>query len=250
MVAPFHCPPVSGVELYKSDVRVLREGGNGSGKAAPREDITEFSYASRQRLAFVAANTNAKFYALLTLTYPAEFPTDGEIVKRHHHAFLTWHRRHYSTTYLWFLEFQKRGAPHIHILSGYRLPTDNEERKVIYNEVGVKWYDIVGSKDPAHLQAGTRTEAIRKADGATRYAVKYACKMYQKVVPERYQNVGRFWGHSKDVAPVPFAEVQVCADDILTVLDGKPFAPRDSQHIWSCLYGASKWFAAYLDDQT
>lgn len=250
MTLPFNCPAVSGIELYKSDVRVIRKGGSASGNTAQREAITEFSYASRQRLAFVAANTTAKFYTLLTLTYPAEFPTDGAIVKKHLHTFLVWHRRKCSTTFLWFLEFQKRGAPHIHILSGYKLPASYSDKEIAYYEIRLAWYNIVGSESPSHLQAGTRTETLRKADGAARYAVKYACKMRQKLVPVVYRNVGRFWGHSKDVAPVPTAEVQVTADDILAILGGKPYAPVDSKHIWSILYGQAQWFREYLENET
>ena len=43
-------------------------------------------------------------------------------------------------------------------------------------------------------------ELIRSDDGAARYALKYATKTKQKKVPEDFQDVGRFWGCSRDVS--------------------------------------------------
>ena len=43
-------------------------------------------------------------------------------------------------------------------------------------------------------------ELIRSPDGAARYALKYATKPYQKKVPEDFQDVGRFWGCSRDIS--------------------------------------------------
>ena len=43
-------------------------------------------------------------------------------------------------------------------------------------------------------------ELIRSQDGAARYALKYATKPHQKKVPEDFQDVGRFWGCSRDIS--------------------------------------------------
>lgn len=43
-------------------------------------------------------------------------------------------------------------------------------------------------------------EDVREQDGAKRYVLKYALKPYQKKVPKDYQDVGRFWGCSRDVS--------------------------------------------------
>ena len=83
------------------------------------------------------------------------------------------------------MEFQKRGAAHIHVyLNG----------EVKSSEVAAAWYRIVGSGDERHLRAGTRVESIRNHNAATAYATKYAQKIEQKSVPLSYQKVGRFWG--------------------------------------------------------
>jgi hypothetical protein len=86
---------------------------------------------------------------------------------------------------MWFLEFQERGAPH------FMLFITGEFAKAKFSRA---WYRIVGSGDERHLRAGTEISAIRKPYALAIYAGKYAGKWEQKVVPEGYTEVGRFWG--------------------------------------------------------
>ena len=187
------------IEVYKSDCRIERPYQfEPNGDHPPqRGEVTEFTYKSRRRLAFVASNTDVRFETMITLTYPREFTTDGAKVKRDLQAMIRWCRhRDELCQYLWFLEFQKRGAPHIHLLLDSAVSVFTPKK-----DVSGAWYRIVESGDKKHLVAGTRTEKLRSTDGGTKYAVKYAMKMYQKEVPTEYQNVGRFWGHSLGVKP-------------------------------------------------
>ena len=202
---------VKSLEFYNNDVVVnymILPVKNSTGRK--KEDtVKEFTAKSRKRLAFVASNTSIEFRYMTTLTYPAEFESNGKIVKGHLNTFLTWLRRKNSgVEYLWFLEFQRRGAPHFHVLTDCRL------RK---NEVSLEWFLIVGSDDDKHLMAGTRTEQLRSKRGGANYAIKYAKKMVQKTVPEGYSNVGRFWGHSKGVKPVVVIEHELerCTNEML-----------------------------------
>ena len=64
----------------------------------------------------IAQATDVEFRSMLTLTYPRQFPKDGHIVKKDLNALLQKVRRNIEGEYLWFLEFQTRGAPHIHLL--------------------------------------------------------------------------------------------------------------------------------------
>ncbi|GAG62416.1 unnamed protein product, partial [marine sediment metagenome] len=114
--------------------------------------------------------------------------------------------------------------------------------RFIRDRVAAAWYRIVDSSDPAHLQAGTRCEAVRDANGAARYAVKYASKMRQKRVPPDFRNVGRFWGHSDDVKPVPRETIQCTEDDVRELLKGWDYAPRPERVIYRILYGQSSRF--------
>lgn len=195
---------VESVAFYRNDV-VLHYRMKKNLNEIPRgkkSDITQFSRKSRMTLAFIANNSPIEFSHMITLTYPADYETDGKIVKKHLNRFLAWCRTQVRPfSYLWFLEWQRRGAPHFHILVCHSFNK---------TDVSQRWYDAVASLDPKHLGAGTRVEKIRKKEGARRYAVKYASKTRQKKVPKNYRNVGRFFGYSRDVKPQPI----ICANNV------------------------------------
>jgi len=241
---PYPVGKVTGVEIYQNDVVVKREGSGVPPTKSERGEIKVFSKKSRERLAFIAANTSIRFTAMITLTYPSEYPSDGALVKSHFHAMLVALRRRAKgeLSHLWFIEFQKRGAPHFHILAR-GITVDNDTRRWLSK----RWYTIVGSNDTKHLWAGTRLERLRSKDGAAHYAVKYAYKMKQKIVPRDYRNIGRFWGHSKDVKPEPIARADCTADDVLAALElyGWPYLKGDV--LWyKVLYGTSQILTNYL----
>lgn len=179
--------------VYRQDVqvsRMLAVKRRGDGR---RGAITELSDKSRRRLALVARNVEGLTH-LITLTYPGEWLEvcrDGRELKRHMGAFRKWLVRR-GIGGLWFVEFQRRGAPHVHLLVnggvGFAAAAD-------------AWYRIVASGDERHHRAGTRVEALRLSDGAARYAAKYASKFEQKLVPEYFSGLGRMWGLFGGVKP-------------------------------------------------
>ena len=243
MPYPWPVPDVVGIEIYKQDTVVVRRGYKRPGVTWQREDVRVFSWASRKRLAFIAANTDTVFTSMLTLTYPRVFPNDGKDVKRNLNAFLVALRRKIpDVRYLWFLEFQKRGAPHIHlVLQGVRV------YRKMQKWVSLTWYRLCNTNDPRHLAAGTRLERIRKPNGARNYCVKYAHKMIQKSVPEGYRNVGRFWGCSRSVMPTKRSEHNCTQDDLVGALESTGWQWQRSERIeYSTLYGASKHLTNWL----
>ncbi len=149
---------------------------------------------------------------MLTLTYPAEFPMDGRLVKRHWHNFRTWLVRKHGRCGVWFMEFQERGAPHFHVFL---------DAGVDKQEVSRKWYAIVGSEDPKHLVAGTRVEQLREQHAAPAYAAKYAAKAKQKAVPEGFQEVGRFWGTFGDLDLEPLHEARTAEQLVVDTATGE-----------------------------
>jgi hypothetical protein len=148
---------------------------------------------SRMKLHFRNA-PEAAHKAILTLTYPSQYTTDGKEVKRHLDLMKRWLKRKGVAAGSWFLEFQARGAPHFHCyLSGY--PVGGVKA------VSQAWFSIVGSGDEKHLawhqgklSGRPCLEWFRVPHAASAYATKYATKQEQKDVPTEYQNVGRFWG--------------------------------------------------------
>jgi len=149
-----------------------------------RSIVTSFSNASKRRLFFTARNF-PDLDIMLTLTYPAEFPMDGRLVKNHWRRFRQWMVRNNAKTGLWVLEFQKRGAPHFHVFL---------QNSLDRTAVAKAWYRIVNCGNPNHLRAGTRIERFRFPPALGGYVMKYAAKLEQKEVPKGYESVGRFWG--------------------------------------------------------
>lgn len=153
--------------------------------ASARGVITGLSRKSRLGLIHYARNL-PQLTHILTLTYPAAFPCSGREVKRDWANMRKWIRRTAPEMGgLWFLEFQHRGAPHVHVLLTGGLP---------YQAVALAWYRIVASGDKRHLGAATSIEMLRTPYAAAAYAAKYAAKAAQKNVPGDFHYVGRMWG--------------------------------------------------------
>jgi hypothetical protein len=187
--------------LYKStgNLFIIRDCFNGVPKQfedTSRSEISEFSLGSANRMRRYLRECLSDYANMVTLTYPAFFPSNGKTVKEHLRRFLQELKRYTAKrnmseerySVFWFIEFQERGAPHFHLFTTHSYPKD---------WVSHVWYNIVKSDDLRHLSAGTRCEALRKSRaGLISYACKYAVKQVQKAVPEGYANVGRFWGVS------------------------------------------------------
>ena len=207
--------PVVTVALYKNGcVEVFRKANSkGTKKPVARKRITKMTDKSLRRLMFAANRHTCNFGSMLTLTYPRVFPDNGKIVKEDLKAILQKLRR-WGFRYLWFLEFQKRGAPHIHILieTNYISPRMRAAFAIAWVARIAKsaWFTLsVNDEDhPKELIKILKVnlhpkawELIRNENGARNYVMKYASKMSQKKVPEAYDDVGRFWGISNSAMP-------------------------------------------------
>ena len=152
---------------------------------------------------------------MVTLTYPADWLTvapDGKTVKKHLKAFRKRWERAWGLPLLalWKLEFQRRGAPHVHL---FTIVPDGRtaEGKHFREWLSAAWAAIVAHPDPEeyrrHQLAGTGVDyaaGLRSSD-PRRIAVYfskhglYAAKGYQNEVPAEWQEPGkgpgRFWGY-------------------------------------------------------
>lgn len=178
-----------------------------------RGTIKMMTKKSLIRLMFTMQCTPVDLGSMLTLTYPKHYPKDGEIVKADINVMAQKMRR-LDWSYVWFLEFQERGAPHVHFLL-----TPDAITPYMRVEFGLFWTERIAMAEWYKVQCPTQNylvevmkmakfnchrdtfQVLKLKDGAKRYATKYAAKEKQKTVPERYKNVGRFWGASRDVKP-------------------------------------------------
>lgn len=189
-----------------------------------RGAITELSFKSRQRLAFTAVNSEVVFRSMLTCTVHPDAGIKSGVTFKNSMKPLLQLLRDRGNEYLWFLEFQKNGSPHIHILLS-RYPDEKAVRgsngKPWFREssfdLSSKWAKYVSKAidldsdvdlfDPRFeaikkmASASCRYEPITSKDGGARYACKYAYKTEQKSVPFQFNDVGRFWGCTRGVRP-------------------------------------------------
>lgn len=216
------------VRVYRRDVRLTPQrrivGPRPGADTAPRGSVTRFSRASVERFAFVAANApDVGLCSMLTLTYhPDAAPGDGRTVKRHLNAALQRARRlalpprnpvPCALQYVWFLEFTLAGVPHLHLLLNLPIPSPavfvrrGSLQNVEATREWCRWWTVeTGAKGEVARKmalASASWERLRKSDGAVRYCLKYGASLKQKTVPEGFQDVGRFWGHSRAMRPVP-----------------------------------------------
>jgi hypothetical protein len=184
-------------------VTSFRGGINERERRVPacRGRVRGFSDRSASRMARYLRCCEADYRTMLTLTYPGS--SDGwHRCKAHLRSFSERLKRAIAArnrtvghddgrgafSAFWFLEFQKRGAPHFHIFT-----THDFDKEFIAR----CWYEIVGSNDERHLAAGTRVERIRSGrNGTIAYARKYAAKREQKTLPTMFESagIGRFFG--------------------------------------------------------
>lgn len=164
---------------------------------AKRGKIVRMTEQSKSRMVAALQDLLPSYRFMGTLTVGADWDRDGSAFKALLDRFFVWFlaamRRASGNpvedSVFWFLEFQARGAPHVHFFYTTRVPWESAAKK---------WADLLGCQKL--FRTATRFETLRSGKGrsarggAIAYARKYARKSEQKEVPEDYRSVGRFWG--------------------------------------------------------
>jgi hypothetical protein len=248
--------PIRAMKKYRRDVQIIKKCGEdftsiGRPKGAV---IKRFSHASRYRLEKLVRNVTVDFHSMLTITYPKDFPRDGYQVKKDLNRFQKWLVRQGSNVQgVWFLEFQKRGAPHFHFLltldlasfgtlstfrrtlltRGHKSETF-QTVKPLQDKASKAWFRIVGSGDEKHLRAGLCWEILQTEEAAQRYAAKHSQKPHQKTVPLEFRNVGRFWGVLGGLKLPEVDEEPVTSEEVISRLGTGVISSkgRVKKHLW------------------
>ena len=190
----------------------------------PGRSITEWSRKSRSAMCRTFAELDytplvesGRVPPMITFTYPGDWEVvapDGANVKRHMILWRKRFQREYGepARYIWKLEFQARGAPHIHL---WTAPPQTAGRSglTFRDWLSRTWTDIVAHPDPEHrarhLLAGTAVDILNglRACDPKRLAIYFTKhsspnqsgdKEYQHIVPALWRQPGRgpgrFWG--------------------------------------------------------
>ncbi len=190
----------------------------------PSGVINEWSRKSRSAMCRTFAELDysplvesGRVPAMVTLTYPGDWETvapGGASVKRHMVLWRKRFQREYceSACYIWKLEFQRRGAPHIHLWMAPPMSPGRSGRGFA-QWLSETWAQIVDHPDPVqkarHRLAGTAIDVRNglKACDPKRLAIYFTKhsspnmhgdKEYQHIVPDLWRQPGRgpgrFWG--------------------------------------------------------
>ena len=186
--------------------------------------ITEWSRKSRSAMCRTFAELDysplvesGRIPAMITLTYPGDWEVvapDGASVKRHIVLWRKRFQREYGEPirYIWKLEFQRRGAPHIHLWMAPPMSPGRSGHNFA-QWLSEAWAQVVDHPDAAqkarHRLAGTAVDVRNglKACDPKRLAIYFSKhsspnlhgdKEYQHIVPELWRRPGhgpgRFWG--------------------------------------------------------
>lgn len=183
-----------------------------------RGEVREFSAASRRRMQKLLNSIDqhrARIPVMITLTYHNDWSEDPRSWKDQLDAFRKrLERKLGKFSAIWRLEYQRRGAPHFHLLCWFNNSPDPMSRnnklllEVVRFYVPSMWWDVTGRTSPEHLNAGTRCELPRSWKGANAYLSKYMAKPEQLAAAQTAP--GRFWGvWRKDELPISWEVVRL-----------------------------------------
>lgn len=195
------------VRIYEHSVEVERPKPEDWTPPAPPEkrgEVTEFSRKSRRRLIqkmMKVESSRLSDPVFLTLTWHEEWEADHDLVQSQLNAFLQAVRRKWDDyEYIWRLEFQKRGAPHIHMIlwrSAGSKPLDANDVEEWASEV---WHRITEEPSAHHEEYGADCRQIDSWREASAYVSKYCAKIEDR--PE-VEYTGRRWAASQSLPTDP-----------------------------------------------
>ena len=194
-------------EVLGGYLRLRRSGGAARTGGGLRGEVAGWSRESRRRLFRGLVRTDFAAWpgglSFATLTYPGDWRAaacDGPTAHRQLRALRARVEREFGQVRAcWKLEFQRRGAPHWHLVVGGPDPL------ALRAFLRPAWYGVVGSGDVRHLAAGVECDAVRSSEVVARYCAGYLGarrKTYQEQVPPDWR-AGRWWGWWRWRPPVP-----------------------------------------------
>lgn len=163
-------------------------------KPSKRGSVTEFSRKSRRRMIDLQSRLDLTDRRIVFMTLTFHYTHSVGYTKACFKRFLSYVRYHYpQASAMWRLEFQKRGAPHYHLIF-FDLPFWE------FKALRKTWMDCTHEDN-----SGVRVNLLTSARQAMFYVSKYVAKIpelncstlfinapYQQNVEEKWR--GRMWG--------------------------------------------------------
>ena len=170
--------------------------------------IKSFSKRSRFRLFAVLSKIDRihdRNVLFITLTYHENYTSSAFKAQTDLHNFLTQLRTFdRGVQYIWRLEYQKRGAPHFHMILFPGASYQKLTRSAYNLTLKSKWHLIADPNSRAHAKYGFDVVEISDYRKACAYLSKYLAK-----VPDSDADIvrGKQWGCSRDLPMLKYQEV-------------------------------------------
>jgi len=181
--------------------------------AGKKKKITDFSARSRRNLLKLLGRTRFNqlhFLYFATLTYHNSYPNTSVRAKRDIKVFLQrLVKKHPDINYVWRYEFQRRGAPHFHLILAWPIYVAGPGREKLEKELYSLWSDFLNcgckhcQKHSVDVRKVTSYRQVRS------YVSKYISK---NPAPSPTDSPGRFWGHSSNLPCKPYVDVHLNPD--------------------------------------
>lgn len=189
------------------------------GTRGKRGIISGFSRSSRRRLwSIIMRLDRARLPLFVTLTFHRVWPEDVSLLKRMLDTLFKRLRRRYpQASALWKLEYQRRGAPHFHLLMwGFPL-ADRDWLAHSWAEIVAHYtgddVEILRGWHLGRLGRGNQhcVQRVRSWRGVISYAAKYLAKEERCVSAEgEVLHTGRIWGvHNRNFIPWSYILVYI-----------------------------------------
>lgn len=182
-----------------------------------------FSAASRRRLIHKLATLHASGFVInfTTLTYPKDYILDPVVWKEHLQSWAKRLGRAFGEKiagFVWRIEFQKRGAPHYHLM----VWTNGLNTRLFRAWALRAWYEVVGSGDVKHLKHGAHVKELDSRRAIRNYVSKYLGKVVPTGSNDEGEAIellewGRNWGVRGDIPADPYHERQLSAGEFYSI---------------------------------
>jgi len=166
--------------------------------------IKTFSENSRRNLSKHLCKIRFDSYNerwFVTLTFHNEIPNSQSTMKKIIDKFnKRLHRVNFFLDYVWKLEYQKRGAPHLHYLLLFPKRLSYKSRTQLASIIQRAWIECVGDNDELFKRLSVNIRQVGNNNKTVNYLMKYIDKLDDET---HEHNLGRFWAISKGLIQNP-----------------------------------------------
>jgi hypothetical protein len=172
--------------------------------------IKSFSENSRRNLSKHLCKIRFSSYKhrfFVTLTFHNKFPANQTTFKKILDNFnKRLMRFNHELSYIWKLEYQQRGTPHLHYLLLLKKRLSYGERTDFVRLIKTAWIECVGDDDELFKQMSVDIREVSNNGKTANYLLKYIGKINDEAINH---TLGRIWAVSENLDENPLRVIKV-----------------------------------------